>query len=80
MAKYTGSHLLDVWLDERGPWRDLVGVFAKQALPRSTALARSVRAVAPVEISPGTVEEETTRGSVDYLVTLARLHEILRPS
>ena len=30
LAKHAGCHLIDCWLDERGPWRDLVGVFAKE--------------------------------------------------
>jgi SAM-dependent methyltransferase len=80
LAKYAGCHLIDVWLDERGPWRDLVGVFAKQAVPRPSVVVRSAHAVAPVHIPPGTAEEEATRGSVDYLVTLAGLHEALRPA
>jgi len=80
LAKHAGCHLLDVWLDERGPWRDLVGVFAKQELPRSTGVARSTHVLAPVDIPPGTPEEEATRGSVPYLTTLAGLHETLRPA
>lgn len=29
LAKYAGCHLVDSWMDERGPWRDLVGVFSR---------------------------------------------------
>ncbi|QEH36346.1 hypothetical protein OJF2_49070 [Aquisphaera giovannonii] len=31
LARYAGCHLEASWLDERGPWYDLVGVFRKQA-------------------------------------------------
>jgi SAM-dependent methyltransferase len=30
LADLTGCHLVDSWLDKRGPWKDLVGVFSKQ--------------------------------------------------
>ena len=30
LARWTKTELLEVWRDERGPWRDLCGVFAKQ--------------------------------------------------
>jgi len=30
LADLTGCYLVDSWLDERGPWKDLVGVFSKQ--------------------------------------------------
>jgi hypothetical protein len=33
LAKYAGCKLVECWLDERGPWNDLVGVFAQGALP-----------------------------------------------
>lgn len=29
LAKYTNSMLVDCWLDENPPWKDLVGVFIK---------------------------------------------------
>lgn len=33
LATSAGCHLIDMWLDPRGPWRDLVGVFSKQPRP-----------------------------------------------
>ena len=30
LAKSAGCHLIDLWLDRREPWRDLVGVFSKR--------------------------------------------------
>jgi SAM-dependent methyltransferase len=82
LAKHAGCHLHEVWLDERGPWRDLVGVFAKHP-PTGDAASRStsaVRALAPTTVAPGTAEEEATRGEVPYLQVLQTLHDVLQPS
>ncbi len=83
LAKYANCRLLEVWRDERGPWCDLVGVFAKQTLPLAKTPNPALSAPAPhVPIDPplGTAEEEATRGSVHYLEVLASLHEVLAPS
>jgi SAM-dependent methyltransferase len=82
LAKHAGCHLHEVWLDERGPWRDLVGVFAKHP-PTGDVVSRStsaVRALAPTAVAPGTAEEEATRGAIPYLQVLQTLHETLQPS
>jgi SAM-dependent methyltransferase len=82
LAKHAGCHLHEVWLDERGPWRDLVGVFAKHP-PTGDAVTRStsaMRALAPTTVAPGSVEEEATRGAVPYLQVLQTLHDALQPS
>lgn len=81
LAKHNNCHLLEVWLDERGPWRDLVGVFAKQLLQRNPpAITPPVRATAMVSLPPGSAEEEATRGSIHYLEIMGRLHETLQPA
>jgi hypothetical protein len=96
LAKYAQCHLQECWLDERGPWNDLVGVFCKHgpALERSGQAtlaegeesAREPLAVwapadpADASVLPGLPEEEATRGAEDYLATLARIHETLRPA
>ncbi|WP_211369589.1 methyltransferase domain-containing protein [Pseudoxanthomonas yeongjuensis] len=81
LAKHNNCHLLEVWLDERGPWRDLVGVFAKQSSPRNPpAITPPVRATATVSLPPGSAEEEATRGSVHYLEIMGKLHETLQPA
>jgi predicted O-methyltransferase YrrM len=82
LAKYAGCHLHEVWLDERGPWRDLVGVFAKHP-PTGAVASRSLsalHALAPTVVAPGSAEEETTRGSVPYVQMLQALHETLQPT
>ena len=82
LAKYAKCHLLESWLDERGPWRDLVGVFAWRPAQRDPVLrvAPPARAVAPVELPSGTAEEEATAGQDHYLEVLARLHATLQPA
>ena len=81
LAKHAGCHLIDCWLDERGPWRDLVGVFAKEpgipqrALATGKAAARAVNAFAPAE-DP---ELDRVSGGAAYLSVLSRLHETLAP-
>lgn len=81
LAKHADCHLLEVWLDERGPWRDLVGVFAWQPTahvpPQATP---AVRAAEPVNLPPGSVEEEATRGGAHYLDVLRDVHAVLQPS
>lgn len=83
LAKYANCRLAEVWLDERGPWRDLVGVFAKHTLP-SNKTWKETRDMPepfdPIRSPPGTVEEEATQGSAHYLEVLSTLHEMLAPS
>jgi hypothetical protein len=73
LARYTKCHLLDVWLDERGQWRDLVGVFSKNESP-------------PMKIAlPSTGLHQTLPQAVDHndserLDVLRMAHKILRPS
>jgi hypothetical protein len=81
LAKHAGCVLVQSWLDERGPWRDLVGVFR-----RSEAPPFEVKASPPPLMPPswhgttGTAEEEATRGAVPYLEFLDRLHRELAPA
>lgn len=80
LAKSAGCDLVDVWLDERGPWRDLTGVFrhrgARRIVPADAAPSR----FAAWTGAPGTAEEEAERGAVPYIDVLARLHQALQPS
>jgi SAM-dependent methyltransferase len=81
LARHANCHLVDVWLDERGPWRDLVGVFAKRDLPRFVRTAPSAaegehRSFAHAR---GSVEEERTQGGEGYIDFLSRLHARLEP-
>ena len=81
LAKHAGVHLVECWLDERGPWRDLVGVFARQPQPARVAAPERPGPAAydPVRSPPGTPEEETVRGARPYLEVLDQLHAMLAP-
>jgi SAM-dependent methyltransferase len=79
LARHAGCHLVECWLDERGPWRDLVGVFSHSPLepPAHTA---PVPLPSVLEVVPGSAEEEATGGALAYREVLSRLHAQLRPS
>jgi len=83
LARMSGCHLVDCWLDERGPWKDLVGVFAKQPLPRwsgETTGGEAASAGDPVEVARhDDPRAEAVAGSLDYLAFLKRLHDELAP-
>lgn len=82
LARHAGCHLIDCWLDERGPWRDLVGVFAKEAgapqRPIATEKARATTINAFVPTEDG--ELDRVSGGAPYLEVLARLHDALSPA
>jgi SAM-dependent methyltransferase len=84
LAKYTNCHLTEVWLDDRGPWRDLVGVFSKQpklSIPQTTNENQISSLSTPqIQWDLGSAEEEATSGSVHYLEVLANLQNTLSPS
>lgn len=80
LARHAGVHLVDVWHDERGPWKDVVGVFSREPLapvrgplPAAPAVQR-----APAAMDPD-APEEALRGARPYLDVLASLHEALAP-
>jgi predicted O-methyltransferase YrrM len=78
LAKYARCHLVESWHDERGPWKDLLGVFAKQSMAK--APRRKPAAPAALGRIKGSAEEEATRGAVPFRETLAHLHQTLQPS
>lgn len=81
LAKYANCQLVDVWLDDRGPWKDLVGVFRRHPRPTYRNAPRPAKHVYDIVAAPpGTEEEEATRGERRYLDILAELHERLSPS
>lgn len=79
MARHAGCHLVESWLDERGPWRDLVGVFSPT--PRDVPAAPAAPRLPPVQVDvpPGPPEEEATAGREPYRQLLERLHAWLAP-
>lgn len=80
LAKYSGCVLVDLWLDERGPWRDLTGVFAKTDIPRYSHPSDAPSPPKPAQPAPGSPEEECTAGTRRYLDVLKFVHETLDPS
>jgi hypothetical protein len=93
LAKDTGCILVDMWHDKRGPWNDLVGVFAKQPFPRfqpKTLVAlgrdwernRYERVMEPAlpPSSPSAGDVEIQKGKISYLEVLKRLHQWVQPN
>ena len=81
LAKHAGAVLIESWLDERGPWRDLVGVFRRaDAPPLEPPGQRAMARVSEWNGAPGTEEEEALGGGVSYLRVLDRLHRELAPA
>ncbi|WP_296603985.1 methyltransferase domain-containing protein [Nocardioides sp.] len=83
LAKYAGCQLLHLDHDERGPWRDLVGVFAWQPLwfNPEPAMIPAPQSSYDLAASPtGTEEEESISGAMRYLDTLAHMHQALEPA
>ncbi|WP_051955530.1 methyltransferase domain-containing protein [Beijerinckia mobilis] len=79
LARYANCCLLDVWMDERGPWRDLVGVFQRHGAPPSAASLPAQTVLAPETIPPASPEEERVQGDTSYLSVLKELHEAISP-
>lgn len=85
LAHFAQCWLVDCWQDERGPWKDLVGVFRKTptACPPITAnTAVGYTGNAPSDWDPersASEEEELVRGDKDYLQVLAHIHAQLAP-
>jgi hypothetical protein len=79
LAKYGKCHLIECLHDERGPWKDLVGVFARHPIDKPP---RPKGTVEPEDTSKfqGSKAEELVRGDVDYLEVLKHIHEVLQPS
>ncbi|TVQ85277.1 MAG: methyltransferase domain-containing protein [Chromatiaceae bacterium] len=81
LAHATGCRLEACWLDERGPWRDLVGVFRKTPM-QSRATPAPGLAVAPQAPVPaaGDPAAEGVPAAPSYLEVLQRVHAQLQPS
>jgi SAM-dependent methyltransferase len=81
LAKHAGAVLIKSWIDELGPWRDLVGVFRRaDAPPFEPRSLRQIPYVSGWNGALGTEEEEAVGGGVSYLQVLDRLHRELAPA
>lgn len=79
LAKYADCHLVELWHDERGPWRDLVGVFSPEPKELSKYVGHTLTAPVPTDVPAGSPEEEATAGSAPYLDLLRTIHAELQP-
>jgi len=79
LADWANLRVVDSWLDERGPWRDLVGVFQKGgSMERMTMPPKSE--YHHVDCNPSSDEAAEAKVGVEsYLSTLGRIHKILEP-
>ena len=93
LAKYTHISLVDVFLDPRGPWKDLVGVFSKNTSqnkyqptawrePLDTELNRYISTTLPAStlVDKQSEEIEQTKGEIFYLDILKSIHTQFQPT
>jgi SAM-dependent methyltransferase len=80
LARYAECHLIGMWLDERGPWCDLVGIFSKSAKGPARIAPIPAQKSPPAPLSPRPAEEEAERGDAPYTDVLALAHKILSPA
>lgn len=79
LARYTDCEMVDVWMDERGPWNDLTGIFRKKGAPALPAAAQPAHDAEPPFAGRGSDEEEAAKGSVSTFEVLEKLHTALKP-
>lgn len=79
LADWSGLRLVQCWLDERGPWRDLVGVFQKGGNLAQVAAPTAAAPPAPLDVVHADPAEERTQGARAYREVLARIHALLEP-
>jgi len=79
LAKYAECKLVDVWHDQRGAWRDLVGVFSWRQ-DREPRLAKHIGCL---PLAPPRTEQigeqEVTAGKVHYREILQLIHDSAKP-
>jgi ubiquinone/menaquinone biosynthesis C-methylase UbiE len=93
LASYVEINLVDVWMDTRGPWNDLVGIFSKSETfkkvskpnepQREKAFTLNLyeKSTQPTFINKASTISgaEKIQGSVFYIETLKKLHATLQP-
>jgi SAM-dependent methyltransferase len=80
LARLNGLRLIYLELDERGPWRDLVGVFSPGALDLEEVVSPLNAPVPTLDFANLDPASEGRRGAVDYLEVLRQLHARLEPT
>jgi hypothetical protein len=79
LAEWSGLRLVDCWLDERGPWRDLVGVFQKGVRLEKIKEPKPPPPPPALPKLNAPPDAEVTRGARPYLDVLADLHRLVAP-
>lgn len=79
LARHAGCHLVESWLDDRGPWRDLVGVFSPTPRELPAGSVRTMQPPVPVDVPVGSDAEEAVAGGAPYLDLLREIHARLEP-
>ena len=80
MAQWSGLRLVHCWMDNLGPWRDLVGVFQKGGNGQKVTQPAPAQALVRPSFSvPLDHEAEAVGGRRDYLDILSDLHRLLAP-
>lgn len=80
LADWSNLRLVHCWMDERGPWRDLVGVFQKGGTLQQIGSPPRPTAAAPLNIVHHDPSEELIQGARPYREVLARIHDLLNPA
>jgi SAM-dependent methyltransferase len=80
LADWSGLRLVQSWSDERGPWRDLVGVFQKgESLQPVTAPRAAAVAANALQKPHSDPAVEAVSGAHRYLDVLRDLHALIKP-
>ncbi|MCA2011141.1 methyltransferase domain-containing protein [Cereibacter sphaeroides] len=79
LAEWSGLRLVHHWLDERGPWRDLVGVFQKGGDLKAVTAPKPAKRLPLFDGEHPDPAAEATGGKVPYLDVLAQMHALLKP-
>ena len=87
LSKYTGIEPVEIYMDDKGPWNDLVGVFSKAtaqtdfeptAWPQNE-YEKVCQFPVPAQRHPNP-DYEKRAGTIPYLKLLRALHAILDPN
>ncbi len=88
LANYTGLNLDACWLDDRGPWNDLVGVFSHNGAAKSSTQVdarlpvnrfMAQMSVAPLFDIDANPDVDVISGEMLYLDLLCQIHAVVQP-
>ncbi|MFO1418697.1 MAG: methyltransferase domain-containing protein [Methylotetracoccus sp.] len=82
LARLAGCVVVALWHDERGPWRDLVGVFSKNPAKENSPMLMPPALEAPPPFKPAhpmSSDSERVAGAAPYLDVLTTVHATLAP-